>query len=192
MRRRPRPTRHQNKAHGAPQARARQQRCGVVRGPVTMPIVRRTHRHLVAEHRGQVVLSQRDDQRHVAYGRRRDCHFDDTPLLIPIETPAEGRGGFQQHDSLADGYCRRPGRCSPQAQSPPPCPPPPPHPAALRGGQPTNTRTAVSQRGHSRRPQRGMWGCRAGRTEMAGAEDVGQRCAGPLLQVPHPEAIRAI
>ena len=25
--------------------------------------------------------------------RRRDCHFADTPLSIPIETPTEGRGG---------------------------------------------------------------------------------------------------
>ena len=42
----------------------------------------------------------------VRYGsgrRRRDCHCADTPLFISTETPARGRGGVQQNDSLADG-----------------------------------------------------------------------------------------
>ena len=35
--------------------------------------------------------------------RRRDCHFAAPPLVVPIETPTEGRGEVQQNDSLADG-----------------------------------------------------------------------------------------
>ena len=36
--------------------------------------------------------------------RREFCHFDDTPLSVSVETPAEGREGVQQNDrTLADG-----------------------------------------------------------------------------------------
>ena len=40
-------------------------------------------------------------------GRRRDCHFDDTPLFLHVETPTKRYRGVLSNDSLADG-CRCP------------------------------------------------------------------------------------
>ena len=47
--------------------------------------------------------SRRDRRRAGGGSRRRDCHFEDTPMFIPIETPTKGTGGVPSNDSLTDG-----------------------------------------------------------------------------------------
>ena len=44
-----------------------------------------------------------DDRDHLQPRRREFCHFDDTPLFIPIEKPTKGTGGVPSNVSLADG-----------------------------------------------------------------------------------------
>ena len=46
-----------------------------------------------------------------AISRRRDCHFADNPVHIPIETPAKGRGGCSRmkvSPTAAGDPCDRP------------------------------------------------------------------------------------